>query len=114
MSVTTLFWGSVALLAIGFLTAAARRAMTARVVYAACLAISSVLLVVALRHLLFDGDWSYGMELPLGLPWIGARFRLDALAAFFLLVVNLGAAAASLYGLGFGVHEHAPHRVLPF
>ncbi|OHC83594.1 MAG: hydrogenase 4 subunit B [Rhodospirillales bacterium RIFCSPLOWO2_12_FULL_67_15] len=114
MSVATVFWGSVALLAIGFLAAAARRIMTARVVYAACLAASTVLFGVALRHLWFDGDWSYGMELPLGLPWIGARFSLDALSAFFLLVVNLGAAAASLYGLGYGVHERAPHRVLPF
>ena len=48
------------------------------------------------------------------MPWIGAHFRLDALAAFFLVVVNLGGAAASLYGLGYGRHEHAPHRVLPF
>jgi formate hydrogenlyase subunit 3/multisubunit Na+/H+ antiporter MnhD subunit len=52
--------------------------------------------------------------LPLGLPWLGAHFRLDALAAFFLAVVNLAAAAASLYGLGYGRHEEAPHRVLPF
>jgi hydrogenase-4 component B len=54
------------------------------------------------------------LTLPLGLPWLGAHFRLDALAAFFLLVVNLGSAAASLYGLGYGRHETAPHRVLPF
>ncbi len=114
MSVTTVFWGAVAFLAIGFLAVAARRAMTARVVYVACLVIATVLLAVALRYLWIDDGWLYGMELPLGLPWIGARFRLDALAAFFLLVVNLGAATASLYGLGFGVHERAPHRVLPF
>ena len=54
------------------------------------------------------------LTLPLGLPWLGAHFRLDALAAFFLVVVNLGGAAASLYGLGYGHHEPAPHRVLPF
>jgi formate hydrogenlyase subunit 3/multisubunit Na+/H+ antiporter MnhD subunit len=36
------------------------------------------------------------------------------LSAFFLVVVNLGSAAASVYGLGYGRHEHAPHRVLPF
>ena len=52
--------------------------------------------------------------LPLGLPWIGAHFHVDALSAFFLVVVNLGAAAASLYGLGYGRHERAPERVLPF
>ena len=52
--------------------------------------------------------------LPIGLPWLGAHFRLDALASFFLVVVNLGGAAASLYGLGYGHHEPAPQRVLPF
>ena len=54
------------------------------------------------------------MTLPLGLPWIGARFRLDALSAFFLAVTDLGAAAASLFALGYGRHEKAPMRVLPF
>ena len=54
------------------------------------------------------------MTLPLGLPWIGAHFRLDALAAFFLVVVDLGSAGASLYALGYGRHEHEPQRVLPF
>ncbi|WP_393988783.1 hydrogenase 4 subunit B [Xanthobacter sediminis] len=54
------------------------------------------------------------LTLPLGLPWIGAHFRLDALSAFFLAVVNLGGAAASLYAIGYGRHEPAPERVLPF
>ena len=54
------------------------------------------------------------MTLPLGLPWIGAHFRLDPLAAFFLVVVGLGSAGASLYALGYGRHEHEPQRVLPF
>src|SRR5262249_18851683 len=54
------------------------------------------------------------VSLPLGLPWLGANFRIDTLAAFFLAVVNLGGGAASFYALGFGRHEHAPGRVLPF
>ncbi len=49
-----------------------------------------------------------------GLPWLGAHFRLDALSAFFLVVINLGGAAASLFALGYGRHEQAPQRVLPF
>ena len=53
-------------------------------------------------------------SLPLGIPWIGAHFRLDPLAAFFLAVVNLGGAAASLYGIGYGRYEPFPQRVLPF
>ena len=52
--------------------------------------------------------------MPLGLPWIGARFHVDALSSFFLVVVNLGAGAASLYGLGYGRTERASERVLPF
>ena len=52
--------------------------------------------------------------MPIGLPWIGSHFRIDALSAFFLVVINLGAAAASLYGLGHSRHEQDQQRVLPF
>lgn len=52
--------------------------------------------------------------LPFGLPWIGAHFRLDALSAFFLAVIDIGGAAASVYALGYGAHERSPTRVLPF
>jgi hydrogenase-4 component B len=83
------------------------------VVYAASLAISCIALLAALSHLMTGAAIS-DLILPLGLPWQGAHFRLDALAAFFLTVVNLSAAAASLYGLGAGRHEPAPLRVLPF
>ena len=54
------------------------------------------------------------LTLPLGLPWLGAHFNLDALAAVFVFIVNLGGAAASLYALGYGKHEPFPGRVLPF
>ncbi len=54
------------------------------------------------------------VELPLGVPWIGAHFRLDALAIFFLGIVNLAGAFASLYALGYGRSEKEPGRVLPF
>jgi len=85
----------------------------ARLVYGASLALTSLALIVAVAHLASWSDAST-IVLPLGLPWIGAHFRLDALAAFFLVVVNLGGAAASAYGLGYGRHELAPERVLPF
>jgi len=63
---------------------------------------------------LIEGAPVEQMVLPVGLPGLGAHFRLDALAAFFLLVANLGGAAASLYGIGYGRHDSAPLRVLPF
>src|SRR5690606_30669035 len=49
-----------------------------------------------------------------GLPWIGVHFVLDPLSAYFLLIANLGGALAGLYGIGYGMHEKEPRRVLPF
>ena len=69
---------------------------------------------MALEKLLADPGSSSIASLPIGLPWLGAHFRIDALAAFFLIVIDLGAAVASLFALGYGKHEHASARVLPF
>jgi len=84
------------------------------VVYGVCLIASLALFSIALLALLGVSYALSAATLPLGLPWLGAHFRLDALSAFFLAVVNLGAAAASLFALGYGRHEDAPRRVLPF
>ena len=89
------------------------RAGTA-VVYGVALCVSASALVIAGTCLLTGSSPAGALTLPLGLPWLGARFRLDALAAFFLVVVNLGSATASLFGLGYGKHEDTPARVLPF
>jgi hydrogenase-4 component B len=88
------------------------RAATA-LVYGASLAVTTVALILALVHLLAGGQ-PVSATLPLGLPWIGANFRIDALSAFFLIVVNLGGAITSLYALGYGRYETSPLRVLPF
>jgi len=114
VALQTLLWCIAALLvtAIGGLVLAPRRAGGV-LVYAVALAATVVAMCVAGTALLAQ---SFGevVVLPLGLPWLGAHFRLDALSAFFLLVVNLGAAAASLFGIGYGRHEESPGRVLPF
>jgi hydrogenase-4 component B len=81
------------------------------IVYGGALAISASSLLVALFSL---GAAPSVVTLPLGLPWTGAHFRLDPLAAFFLVVVGLGSAGSSLYALGHGRYEHEPQRVLPF
>jgi hydrogenase-4 component B len=81
------------------------------IVYGASLGLCTLAGLAGLAHL---DTATATATLPLGLPWIGARFRLDTLAAFFLFVVNLGGAGASLYALGHGRHETAPERVLPF
>jgi formate hydrogenlyase subunit 3/multisubunit Na+/H+ antiporter MnhD subunit len=93
---------------------AARRPTATAIVYAVSLGVSLVALTTAVVHLLSAGGAADAAALPLGLPWIGAHFRVDALSALFLTIVNLGAAAASVYGLGYGRHESVPHRVLPF
>jgi hydrogenase-4 component B len=103
---------SAALLAIVPVAIATGRSSHGRIiVYGASLIFSAALVLIALTSLFAPPST---ISLPLGLPWLGAHFRLDALSAFFLTVVNLGGAAASLYAIGFGAHETAPMRVLPF
>ncbi len=92
---------------------AQRGALGRPLVYGSATVISLVLLVVGL-HALLNALPPQMATLPLGLPWLGAHFRLDVLSAVFLGVVNLGGAAASVYALGYGRHEHDPGRVLPF
>jgi formate hydrogenlyase subunit 3/multisubunit Na+/H+ antiporter MnhD subunit len=107
-------WCIAGLLALGVLAVllAGRRSATA-IIYTASLLLTLALLANAIAHLITNAAPETTI-LPLGLPWVGTNFRLDALAATFLVIVNLGAAGASLYGLGYGRHEISPSRVLPF
>src|SRR5262245_56520312 len=104
-----------ALLAVAVLAVALGRAASAApVVYASSLAVSLILLAGALARLVADPGQISTLALPIGLPGLGTHFRIDALSAFFLVVADLGGSAASLYALGYGRHETAPRRVLPF
>ncbi|WP_413814123.1 hydrogenase 4 subunit B [Mesorhizobium sp. Root172] len=111
-----LLWGVAALLGTAVLAIASSRASGSgtRLIYSLTLGISVAVLLVLANRIADDPLNPSTAALPLGLPWIGAHFRLDALSTFFLVVVNFGGAMASLYGLGYGRHESAPHRVLPF
>ncbi len=111
---------SILLVCIGVLLALAvaavpvgRRRWASPLVYGACTTVSLIAAVVALKALLTAGAPDQA-TLPLGLPWVGARFRLDALAAAFLVVIDLGGAIASLYAIGYGADEAEPDRILPF
>jgi formate hydrogenlyase subunit 3/multisubunit Na+/H+ antiporter MnhD subunit len=108
--------GSVAaLLATAALAIAIGRSRIATpVIYGICLIASAVGIACALTMLLAPATVPPVRSLPLGLPWLGAHFRIDSLSAFFLLVVDLGGAMASLYATGYGRHEASPSRVLPF
>ncbi|MER9427273.1 hydrogenase 4 subunit B [Mesorhizobium sp. M0408] len=112
-----LLWGVAALLGTAVLAIAESRRSdsgTRRLIYGLTLGISSAVLMVLASRIADNPVTPSTVVLPLGLPWIGAHFRLDALSTFFLIVVNFGGSMASLYGLGYGRHESAPHRVLPF
>ncbi|HET9716015.1 MAG TPA: hydrogenase 4 subunit B [Pseudolabrys sp.] len=106
--------GVAALLALAPLAVALGRSTHGNsIVYGASLVLTLMLSVLALLELFGQGP-PPTVTLPLGLPWIGAHFRIDSLSAFFLIVVNMGGAAASIFAIGYGRHEHAPERVLPF
>ena len=113
-SVVIALWSVAALLGVAVLAVVTLRSSAATLLtYGACLAVSIVILAVALTFLIGAAQ-PQSTKLPFGLPWIGANFRIDALAAFFLAVANLGGAGASLFAIGYGTHEKAPGRVLPF
>ena len=115
MAVEVLLWCIVALLGgAAAAVAGARRASTTVVVYMIGLAASTIILATVGWTLVSDAASVQTLHLPIGLPWVGAHFRLDPLAAAFLAVVNLGGATASVYALGDGRHEREPGRVLPF
>jgi formate hydrogenlyase subunit 3/multisubunit Na+/H+ antiporter MnhD subunit len=115
MSVGIALAGVATLLGVALLAVALQKAeVGGRVIYLLCLAACLVILGVALASLVGAAGAPSVLRLPLGLPWIGMHFRIDPLAAFFLVVANLGGAAASLFALGYGQHETAPGRVLPF
>jgi len=90
---------------------AARFGLGRSAIYGASGLVCVVLLVIGVASL---GAEPARLKLPLGLPWIGANLRLDALAAAFLILIGLGGAAACLYAIGYGRHEEDPGRVVPF
>ena len=114
MTLTIVLACAAVLLALAPLAVALGTSGTAtRFIYGASMVTSAVSLVAAAAFLVGDTA-PESVTLPLGVPWLGAHLRIDALSAFFLVVVDLGAMAASLFALGYGQHETAPERVLPF
>ncbi len=102
------------LLVLGPVAVSLRRASwVSGFIYAAASGLCALLAIFGIARLIgLSGDSV--LTLPLGLPWIGAHFQLDSLAAFFLVILGVGGAVISLYGIGYGRHEHDPMRVLAF
>lgn len=93
---------------------APRAPLARHFVHVACLAISLFLAGAGILHVLYGGDGAQPiLTLPIGLPWLKAHFRLDQLSAFFLVVINLGVAAASLFAISYVEHLPHPARVVP-
>ena len=112
MTPLVVLWAAAALGLLSlFAIAQGQRPYASSIVYAASFAISLALFFVSAACVTAP---SSDAVLPIGLPWLGAHFHFDALAAFFLSVVNLGAAAASFFAIGCGRHETEAVRVLPF
>jgi formate hydrogenlyase subunit 3/multisubunit Na+/H+ antiporter MnhD subunit len=88
-------------------------AMASTLIYAISAGFCAVLALLGIAALLTEAEAS-GLRVPVGLPWLGAHLRLDALSALFLTLLGTGGAAGSFYAIGYGSHEHEPHRVLPF
>ncbi|MDO9709208.1 proton-conducting transporter transmembrane domain-containing protein [Paracraurococcus lichenis] len=79
------------------------------VVHGGCLIAAVGFLGVSVAALL-GGTAPEGLTLPLGPPWAATRLALDGLSAWFLLLLGITAACASLFALG---HRAGPPRTLP-
>jgi formate hydrogenlyase subunit 3/multisubunit Na+/H+ antiporter MnhD subunit len=98
-------------LAIAALVAAMLRGPALAFVYPLSALAATTLGVADLHVLLTDGELT--ARLPIGLPTIGLHLRLDALSAFFGIVINGGVLAASVYGMGFDRTTELTPRVEP-
>lgn len=96
-----------------FAIAAGRKPASHGVVYAGAFLCSVALISAGLEHL--GNHWGPpALVLPFGLPWLSAHFRVDNLSALFLLIVNVPAAAASAFAVGYSQHLEERRRVTPF
>lgn len=98
-------------LAVALLAALSRGARRA-LVYPACIAAAAVAAFCDLASLVAVKDAA--LVLPIGLPGLGLNLRLDPLAAFFGLIVNLGVLTSAIYGLGLDPEHEVSGRVEPF
>src|SRR5205814_627520 len=82
MVLAGLLWGVAGLLATGVaVLALARRPAASPFVYGVSLCVSAAACLAAGASLLTPASLGATLVLPVGLPWLGAHFRLDALSA---------------------------------
>lgn len=94
--------------------AGSRLSLTRGVVYGGTAAVCAALAGWSVLALAM-GQGTALLELPVGLPWLKAHLRADALSWVFLLVVNLTGATAAIFGYGYerAHHDAKAGPVLP-
>ena len=110
--IASVLFSIVLLIALGIAGAIVARAPVGRfLVYGGCLLVGLASLTTGLAAI---GAPVEHLKLPLGVPWVGVQLRLDALSGFFLSILGLGTAGASLFAIGYSQHDAEPQRILPF
>jgi hydrogenase-4 component B len=98
--------------AAGFAAVFHRHRVALAAVYPVCIAAAAVASFADLAALI--ADTNAGFRLPLGLPSIGLHVKLDALSAFFGLIVNIGVLTSAIYGMGLDRDRDLSARIEPF
>ncbi len=83
-------------------------------VYGLSAALCAAMAGIAGVFLLDPASDTQTLELPFGIPTVGAHLRLDPLSAFFLMLIGGIGALCSIYGESYGRHDSEPLRILPF
>src|SRR4051812_12537002 len=86
-----------------------RHPQAGRLVHGGCLMVAVGFVAIAFAALLL-GAPAEPQVLPFGPPWAAAQLGLDGLSAWFLLLLGVTGACASLFALG---HPPGPPRTLP-
>jgi formate hydrogenlyase subunit 3/multisubunit Na+/H+ antiporter MnhD subunit len=102
------------LLLAAFAALVANRPYVGRVVYGACMLVSSTLAAVGLSTLLQPSSTAAPIPLAVGLPLGQTLLGLDPLSATFSVIVNITSALVSAGAIGYGAHARDPARVVPF
>src|SRR5258708_12269123 len=85
-----------------------RSKISTAVIYSATMVVSAIALIGSIRWLVGDTANATDLTLPIGLPWLGAHFRLDPLPSFFLVFVHLAGPSPTLYTPASPPPHHPP------
>jgi hydrogenase-4 component B len=102
----------VLLLVLGAVSVVLGQARAHKIVYPATAILALWAIINYFEFLAVRGQLVDARVIALGVPYIAMNLRMDSLAAWFGLVINLAGLAAAVYGMGYGPHNDEPARVL--